>query len=124
MIEFYQAKILDRLWWKKLTILLDQLEAQNVLKLIELQHQQNAAAINYQNGKEAFDHHWNIGKKNIMDVKNLLFPWLRKETAPEEQAIKSLRDEWVANFGDPSDPETQKRIQATVDDLMGSIKAK
>lgn len=52
-----------------------------------------------------------------------LFPWERVE-AGRDVAIKSLREQWVAAYGDPEDPEVQKKIAATVAALRSQDKSR
>lgn len=117
LVDFSQARLLDRLWWKRLGIMLDRLEKKNYLALVHLQHTQHCAALNYLAGKKAFDLHWDQCNSIVSSIRRSYFPWSATEEDSTDELVSRLRDEWAANFGDPDDPETKARIQQTVDFL-------
>ena len=54
----------------------------------------------------------------VRSIRSLYFPW---ELQPEEQAESvDLRQQWIDVWGDPADPEVQRRIQETVEMLKAT----
>lgn len=113
IVDFKEARLLDRKWWLRLNWLLEEVETQECRKLLELKFNQHASALNYLAGN-SFDHHW----KHLNDLHEkwiaLTFPWIKTRNSSSADESVNL---WKKYIGDSSDPEVQARIQETIDSL-------
>lgn len=121
VIDFRDVKLHDPRWWQRMRILLRQVELDSYLRKLESLQQHNLLTLVVPNLKEevfeiARDETARIGQ----GIHNVLFPW-DKQAADEKPTgqIADMRQAWVDVWGDPDDPEVQKRIQDTVDLLTG-----
>lgn len=108
-VDFGKADVLDRDWWRRLWLVLDQVEADSVVRVRALQHAQHAAALDYHSGEKAFDKHWDGCNEATNQIRAILLPWLGEG----EGAGDALRQAWVNKYGDPSDPEVAAKISST-----------
>lgn len=115
-VDFSTADLLDRRWWMKLWWLLDQVEAENLVSVRQIEHAHNAAVLDYNLESKTFDLHWKRAVESMREVWDTLFPWC-KIGATDTSAVDSLTAAWVRRWGDPNSPETLKKIQLTVDYL-------
>jgi hypothetical protein len=77
---------------------------------------QHAAALNYQAGKESFDHHWKQLNELYTKLLQAAIPWEKHDST---QNNEKLFDAWKQMFGDPDDPNVKRRIDNAVTDLYG-----
>lgn len=110
-----EARLLDRRWWRKLWWVLDQVESENVVRLAEMEHRVHAGAMDYKAGGDCFRVHWDQALALQSKVGRELFPWLPADD-PVDAARKMTAD-WEKNFGRLDDPETQRKVRATVEFL-------
>jgi len=119
LIDFSKAQLLDRYWWKRLDILLYQLEKRNYYDVIKTQHNQCSNALTYCDDDEIFKSYWKSCNDLLNDLYSSYFSWVKeKELSKNNDVIKQLREEYIANFGDPDTPEAKQRIANTVNFLM------
>jgi len=114
-VDFSEARPSDPAWWRWLHSRLDLLERRNLVRLYELQHAQNVAVLPVVTA-EGVKEHWERANGLLVKAFNRLFPWMREEESDEpsfEESASELNRLWSEAFGDPNDPETQKRIWAT-----------
>lgn len=103
--------------------MLQETETENVVRLLEAQHHQHCCALDYGAGKEVFDHHWKAASEILAKMSSMLFPWY-DENLSKESIYKSLREKYVAAYGEQDNPETAERIKKTVEFLKGMDKSK
>lgn len=119
VINFKDARLFDRAWWRRLHWLLSEVETTSCQKLVELKFLQHASALNYEAGKESFDHHW----KQLNELYNkwliVVMPWMKAQAG--NHSNEKLFESWKQMFGDPSQPEVAARIQRAISDLMASV---
>ncbi len=75
---------------------------------------------------EGVKSHWERANGLMLKVFDKLFPWLKTDEGDEqeefEKSVDSLQRMWAEAWGDPRDPETQKRIWATACALDPTLK--
>lgn len=124
-MNFAEARPFDPAWWRWLHSRLDQLEARNLVQLYALQHAQNVAVMPVSTN-EGIKEHWERANNLLLKTFNKLFPWLRDDAADDaenfEKSANDLRRLWTEAYGDPDDPEVQKRIWATACALDPSLR--
>lgn len=98
IINFKEAKLLDHNWWRKVKWLLNQVEIKELKNLLNLKFTQHANALNYQAGKESFEHHWKQLNELYIKILNLTFPWNKDEADFSDDKLKDL---WVKMAGNP-----------------------
>lgn len=119
MVDFSQARLLDRRWYLKLRLLLDAIEADNVMRLREMAHRQHCAALNYEAGQEAFDHHWEAADEVRDRARRALFPWLKDDAGSGRRSIAEvMREQYLRVFGDPSRPEAREAERQLLERLQ------
>lgn len=114
VVDFSKANVLSRKWWQRLWLMLDQVEADNLLRVRTLQHAQNAAVVAYDNEPKTFELHWEECNKACTDMWNLMFPWMHHTEASQNER---LRDAWAQRYGDPADPLVKERIRKTAEHM-------
>ena len=119
VVDFSSVRLHDPRWWQRTRILLRQLETDNTAKYLELLHQHNLHTLIVPNLKEeVFSSSVAQAGSAVRSIRSLYFPW---ELQPEEQAESvDLRQQWIDVWGDPADPEVQRRIQETVEMLKAT----
>jgi hypothetical protein len=118
VVDFSTADLLDRRWWMKLWLMLDQVEGDNVVLVRRMEHAHNVALLDYKLDGKAFDLHWDRSTTALREVWDALFPWCKMD-ATSGAAVDKLHEAWVRQWGDPNSPETLKKIQLTVEYLKG-----
>ena len=117
-IDFSQAKLSDRNWWRKLGWVLSEMENSAYQRLLELKFIQNAAALTYEI-PQTFKHHWEYLDKITASWITTALPWMdMKKTIPQNQQLAEM---WKRYYGDPKDPEVAARIKRAADALNQSI---
>lgn len=117
MVDFSKARPFDPVWWQWLHSRLDLLESRSVVKLYEIQHAQNIAAMQVSSG-EGIKGHWDRANGLLLKMFDRMFPWLQGEGSDEKtNSASELSQLWAEAFGDPASPEMQKRIMATAESL-------
>lgn len=114
VVDFRSADPLDPAWWRHLRLRLQVLQARNETVVDQLWAAWYFATLQRPNlTQQSLDSLLN-GVENCMNqITRRLFPWERVE-AGRDKAVKDLRDQWVQVYGDPEDPETKAKIDATV----------
>lgn len=72
--------------------------------------------------------HWDRANSLLVKVCNKLFPWLKQDEDEDEaekfkRSVDELQRMWVEEWGDPRDPETQKKIWDTACALDPSLRS-
>lgn len=107
-----EARPLDCNWWRRVRWTLQYLEDQNWVQYWRTVHALHAGALEYTAGTDCFDTHWDQALELESKIKKVLLPWL-KEDQKRKEIYRSMADEWVRMYGNPSDPEVYKKIEAT-----------
>lgn len=118
--DFREADFFDRWWWRRLHWVLEGMEDENANRIESIRQNLHAGAITYGVGSEIFDCHWNQAQELNRRIYNRLFPWARQA---RRQVYKDLANLWKKVWGDPADPEVQKKIEATVEQLRNLARA-
>ena len=121
-IDFREADFLDPRWWNRFHILIKEFERSQYRELHRLLHMQSCVFATtpdlsddgykscMEGAVEAFD--------NIVD---LLLPWREDMEARRNQDdIRSARELWVNQWGDPDDPEVAEKIKRTAEALAAN----
>lgn len=119
-VDFSAARPSDRLWWRWLHGRLDALEQRNLREFYRLKHAQNVSAMQIVDA-EGVKTHWGRANDALSGTYDSLFPWYAKDETAEDKKSHAdhLRDLWVDAWGDPDDPLTQAKIDATARALAG-----
>lgn len=116
-IDFGRADLADPAWWLKLRLTLLGVERQTNVKWLSWYLQSVQAKLSIPGLKEeSFDTLIKENKQLLQTLFDLLFPWHDEKTELSEMATQ-LRSEWAEIWGDPDDPEVQKKTQRTIDML-------
>lgn len=95
--------------------MLDAIEDDLWLQRMKLEHSIHCGAMDYSAGGECFTKHW----EQVLDVQSRieqqLFPWVPK--TDRATTAKRMSDQWEKEFGSIDDPETHRKIRATVEFL-------
>jgi hypothetical protein len=125
VVDFTKARPSDPVWWAWLGTRLDQLENRNLLRLYEIQHRQNIAAMPVTT-PEGVKEHWDRANDLLIKSFNRLFPWLKKDEESDkesfERSVGDLNRLWAEAFGDPNDPEVQDRIWETACSMAPNLR--
>jgi len=119
---FSDADLLDRRWWSKLWWILGQTEEDNYVLFRKLQHNQHVSVLDYRLPDKVFDTHWDQAGEALNDIWNSLFPWRKRDKNSVNPEYEKLRNAWIRYYGDPNDPETQNKIEQTVQHVSRMIK--
>lgn len=113
------ADLRDRDWWLRVGWTLDQLEADNVNRLLELRIQQRLKLVELM--KAANSPQWT----DLWDGVDKIYDQLFKNYFPWSSSFdeKAPQDVWAAAFGDPNDPAVQKSIDEAVEFLNNTTRA-
>jgi hypothetical protein len=126
VVDFGRADPRDPRWWRHLRTILDRLEQENLKEYHRLYNERAVAVLGrtdiVQDAAKAL---LEESDSRIDSMAKILFPWADFDrTSLRKQEAQQLRDTWEAWFGKLDDPETQRRIAATVDWLKNSRKRK
>lgn len=112
LVDFSQAKLLDKSWQLRLRLLLDGLRVENRKKIKQAQ-------LDYHLGLLALaritaDSSGKVQERaqaELRELINLLQPWAARTKEEAEQAqVKGYRDRWRGRWGDPDSPEIKSKI--------------
>jgi hypothetical protein len=117
VVDFSTADLLDRQWWMKLWWMLDQVEADNLVLVRQMEHAHNISLLDYYLEQKIFDLHWDRAVQALRDTWDTLFPWCKMGGDATASAKDKLTAAWIKQWGDPNDPETLRKIKLTVDYL-------
>lgn len=108
--DLSQARPYDRWWWRRLSWLIDAQENEKLERTLENKLSVYCAALarteDPNNARKIFDQ---IDKLETA-LEKLRFPW--KETSKKDR-YKAMRELWKHHWGDPNDPDVQKKIENT-----------
>ncbi len=123
-VDFTRADPRDPNWWRRLNLTLDHVEAESLLAIRMLKHASAsrllaavncAALVRPDIGSSILDGFFTEADEQITAIGSLLFPWIEfSATNATKAAIDKMTTQWIATWGDPNDPETQAKIDATV----------
>jgi len=121
VVDFTRADPRNPLWIRKLRSILDQIESDNDVQYYGLLRETYLAAASRSNlTQSSYDAIAEGLKGYTHRIRDALFPWMTAETEETTNQHRSLlREQWIATWGDPSEPETQARIEATVAAILG-----
>lgn len=101
LIDFSQARLLDRKWWLRLQILLDEIETADLIDLAKqafMFHMLTAA--NGSLNEESFSAARTSANKLFKKVDKWLRPWVREED--DKNVLRSLYERYIGKFDDPA----------------------
>lgn len=110
-IDFRQANTLDRTWWLRTRWITDSLARRNRAAVLALQHHQHASAVDYKTQQTTFEHHWDASNALVMQVTNLLLPWIDTTPLSPEEMAQRLYDRYVEEFGAPGSAEHDAEVE-------------
>jgi hypothetical protein len=117
-LDCREARLSDRSWWRKAHWAMAWVEKRNRNEVRKLSHDHNAALLNYAAGNKAIELHWEQALQIQSRIKQSLLPWEKeRDKQMSKQRFNAMVELWEKVWGDQSDPETQKRIQWTADQL-------
>ena len=108
-LNFESADSNDRLWLTKEKLILDAIEREDILRLLEVRHLQQAASSVWpalDDKGELYGMHCDNATELAQGIASVLFPfedW--SEKGQRKRDIADMREEYVRRFGDPSTPE-------------------
>jgi hypothetical protein len=108
VIDFAQADPRDNWWWRKVQLLIDQLESKNLRQLATLDVQKKAAQLSRPISSEDAAVVMEKLFESAELVQSLLFPWHKLPT--KDDIVTEARDLWTAVWGDPNSPETKEMM--------------
>jgi hypothetical protein len=113
LIDFREAKFLDRNWWLSAGWVLEWLEKELYGEVYGLKYALHLALLEYALEQRTFDLHWEQAQDFQARIIRHKLPWLKIEHGPSQQEVKSMAAKWAEIFGDPNDPEVAQKIEAT-----------
>jgi hypothetical protein len=115
LVNFELADPYNRSWQRKLKILMNAAEAQNLEVAQRLNFEQ---ALSYTSNSalsaDSFKAMTQEANQAALSIKKLRFPWI--DFDPKSALLKDaakLSEQWIAAFGDPNDPAVKAQIDAT-----------
>jgi len=88
-------------------------------------YQFHLALLNYNLDEERFNLHIDQAKTVRDSITSTILPWNEPAaTVDLTDVIRSMKQQYIDTFGDPDDPEFQKKIASTVAELNNRGKAK
>jgi hypothetical protein len=125
VIDYTEFDSHDAKSWIRLRILLAELHKRHVSKIWELSHRQQLSIMAHSGMKqESLDKAWDNASDMVDKISSIYFPWQDDdESQDRKSADERMRDQWVAAWGDPDDPEVAARVRATEDWLKKNTAA-
>lgn len=121
IIDFSEARPSDRWWWFRLKWLLNELEADNERKIMEMHYALNVSVLDYETEEKIFSHHLERANELLRKMYNSLFGWNKQAVNKKDnqKLYADLIEEWKRRFGDPKDPIVAAQIAKTVKKMRG-----
>lgn len=111
VIDFREARVLDVSWWRRLNILLREMEREDQIKITQAQLLKYCAFIANGNLEESdFKGIQEKAQESIRGLITLIYPWFDSEK-DKTKVLDDLTSLWTAHFGDWNDPAVQERIK-------------
>ncbi len=115
VVDFSHAKLLDRHWWLRLHILLDEVENEDMIELAKqafLFHMLTAA--NGAISEQSFDTARKTAKTMFKRIDSWLRPWVETN---EENVAQQNRGLYEQHIGSLNDPNHLAAVQQTIDSM-------
>lgn len=116
VVDFSRFDPFDRAWWSRLYWLLDEIESEDLTRLVGARHAQHLAGVGH------YTEQWPKAAELLKDLSALLRPWTDRRNGPRPGDVEAMRAELIRRVGDPKDPKTQERIARTVQYLKDLVK--
>lgn len=117
ILRFDSESRSDERWRLREALLLEILERENLTSLRKLLHASEIAAAQYTN-PAGFKHHTAAAERQYRHITKLLCPYMQtKGDSVPETTVDRLMHAWEAEFGSMADPETQRKIDRTIEAL-------
>lgn len=114
-LDLGKADVLDPRWWKKAEFIMQELERTDDIQLEEYEYRINLALIDQSSEEEVLKMALDATEATCHRMEALVRPWLvDTPTTDLHDTIKTMRDQYVEIFGDPSTPEFQARLADTI----------
>lgn len=122
LVDLKEARSNDRRWFKKLRLLIDEIERKNYIELLKVRHSSFCAMLVRSQDDD-------LAREIVKSIENLeaeirdyLFPYFaNKQESKDNKVIrvnesrnKRLKSAWEAKFGSLDDPETQRKIEEDI----------
>jgi hypothetical protein len=120
-LDFTKADPQDRRWYTRVSLMISEKSRAQRLFMYDLLHRRNGNLLSRDNLTEESVEKLNQESYRLLQqILQLLFPWNTFESPDQaqESANKRLYDAWVAAWGDPEDPEVQRKIEQTAQWLV------
>jgi transketolase len=117
VVDFSNAKLLDRRWTLKLLWLCNAYQAKKRSEVITLHFLRVANALSTQH-VDLFKKAWSSSEQFIDIIEATDMPWLDRDRKPRKQydEYKELLEAYKQEFGDWNDPEFRKQVEAEVEE--------
>jgi len=84
-------------------------------RLNEYKFQLNLAVLNYSMDFDAFNTHWNQADMIRNCLISNIAPWIKTGPKSTKEMMAQMREQYIATFGDPEDPENKAEMQRLID---------
>jgi hypothetical protein len=117
-VDFREARTHDPSWWSYLRFVINAIEREKYRDWFRVAIHSHTAKLGIEKlTDDSFKKLSEESAKLTRDFFEILFPWKQSRDGILQEEAKTMREAWVAAFGDPDTPEVQDRIQRTADML-------
>jgi hypothetical protein len=114
-LDLGKADVLDPLWWKKATFIINEFERATAQKLAEYEYQFSLALIDYDATEEVLRMSLESAETLLTSLTSTAQPWEPAQAVGGlRNDIAAMREQYVATFGDPDTPEFQAELARTI----------
>ena len=125
IIDFREARPLDRSWWLRCRWLMDGLENQHFADLCYAMQQHHLAAADLNRNSSAGPQNaWQSATSRLTDIARHKLPWFSLVERTPAAVVDEAAQEWKKRFGDPNDPVVKERIRQTIERWKAGKKGK
>ena len=118
LVDFSQADLLDPRWHTRLALLISELVARDQREISLRHHNRALAYLAVANIKqESFKKFQESEQETLEDYLVSLLGLPQAKGDRKKRMAQKLRDSWAREFGDPTKPETQKKIDKVAEGL-------
>jgi len=118
VVDYREVDVTDGAWWRRYAMLIRELARDTDREVVSTFVAYHQAALAGAASAEGREHHQKALLEVTQEYLGLLAPWnaqSKEERASQQMA--EMRAKWAAQYGDPSDPEVQRKIQETVEQM-------
>ena len=120
VIDFSKARLLDPHWWRRSSILIKAVGADDDERLLrDIFNFHLALVSNSGLTDESFAKEQSKARDAFYDITGAIRPWEGVSAeARKAKEIKDLRQQYIAVFGDPSDPVVAAKLHKDIAEMM------